>query len=372
MTATPLSVAFLTWRDRTHPDGGGSEVYVESVAAELARRGHGVTVLCARHPGSAGVEVRDGVRIVRRGGRLTVYPRALAWLARHRRVDVVVEVVNGVPFGARLVRAGRRRGPGVVVLVHHAHERQWRMIYPGVWGRIGWFVEHRLTPLLQRGLPHLTVSASSRADLVAAGVPADAITVAHNGVEARPVLSVRSPAPRLVVLARLVPHKQVEHALEVVARLHGRHPGLHLDVVGDGWWREPLEERRAALGLDAAVRLHGHVDADERDRLLAQAWVALLPSAMEGWGLAVLEAGQQGTPTVAYDDAGGVRESVVDGRTGVLVPDLDAMVAAVDELLRDGERRAALGRAAQEHAARFDWRSTADVVEGVLRHAARR
>ena len=92
-----MRVAFLTWRDSGHPDGGGSEVYVEQVARELVRRGHRVTLVCADYPGASAYERSDGVDVVRLGGRLTVYPRALAWLARHsRRVDVVVDVMNGL------------------------------------------------------------------------------------------------------------------------------------------------------------------------------------------------------------------------------------------------------------------------------------
>lgn len=153
----PVRIVFLTWRDTTHPDGGGSEVFVESVGRELVERGHEVTVLCARHAGAARREVLDGVRLRRLGGRLTVYLWGLAWLVRHRRdVDVVVDVVNGLPFASPLVRRH-----GVVALVHHVHAEQWRIIYPGLAGRIGWFVESRVVPLLYCGRPFLTVSDSS-------------------------------------------------------------------------------------------------------------------------------------------------------------------------------------------------------------------
>src|SRR6476646_10225973 len=129
-----MRIAFLSWRDTTHPDGGGSEVYVERVAAGLAARGHDVTVLCAAHLGAPDVSVQDGYRIERRGGRLTVYLRGLAYLLSPagRRADVVVDVINGLPFAAPLVR---RRG--LVALVHHVHRAQWRLIYPGAAGRVG-------------------------------------------------------------------------------------------------------------------------------------------------------------------------------------------------------------------------------------------
>src|ERR687890_1445361 len=66
-------VLFLNWRDTTHPEGGGSEVYVERIAAGLAAQGRPVTLLCAAHPGALATERVGGVRVVRRGGRLTVY-----------------------------------------------------------------------------------------------------------------------------------------------------------------------------------------------------------------------------------------------------------------------------------------------------------
>ncbi len=143
----------------------------------------------------------------------------------------------------------------------------------------------------------------------------------------------RSDEPHVVVLSRLVPHKQVEHVLEVAARLRGRHPALRVDVVGDGWWRDRLQARTAELGVGDLVTFHGHVDDEARDRLLARSWVMVLPSVTEGWGIAVTEAAAQGTPTIGYRSSGGLTESVTDGVTGWLADDLDGLVDAVDDVL---------------------------------------
>jgi glycosyltransferase involved in cell wall biosynthesis len=361
-----VRIAVLSWRDSTHPDGGGSEVYIESVGRELVARGHRVTLVCARPADSAAAEVRGGVQILRRGGRLTVYPRALLWLVRHRReVDVVLDVINGVPFGSPLVR---RRG--VVALVHHLHREQWRIIYPGLGGRAGWFVESRVVPLLYRRRPWLTVSQSSARDLAAHGVPPSAISVARNGVTSRPGTGADSPTPLLCVLARLVPHKQIEHTFEVVARLAPELPDLRLSVIGDGWWRDQLVTAATELGVADRVTFHGHVSADERDLLLRRSWLMLLPSVKEGWGLAVTEAALQATPTVAYASAGGVNESILHGETGLLVADLSSLTDAARELLLSPETRERLGRRAREVARGHTWSATADVVEDVLRAAA--
>ena len=365
-----MRIAFLSWRDTTHPDGGGSEVFVESVGRELTRLGHDVTLVCARHPGSAAREDVDGVRLRRLGGRLTVYLWGLAWLVRHRHhVDVVVDVVNGLPFASPLVR---RRG--VVALVHHVHAEQWRIIYPGWPGRVGWWVESRLVPLLYRGRPFLTVSVASARDLVAIGIAADTITVVRNGLSSSPpdVRPAESPTPRLAVLSRLVPHKQIEHAFTVISRLVDEFPELHLDVVGDGWWHDQLVSAAANQAVSDRVTFHGHVSDARRDELIGRAWVMVMPSVKEGWCLAVTEAGAQGTPSVAYASAGGVAESITDGVTGVLVTDVDEMAAAVRGLMRDEEWRSSMGEAARAKAATLTWDACATRTEQILDAEVRR
>ena len=358
-----MRVLFLSWRDTTHPDGGGSEVYVEQVAAGLAARGHDVTMLCAAHPGAADVTVRDGFRILRRGGRLTVYLQGLAYLLTPagRRTDVVVDVINGLPFAAPMVRRH-----GLVALVHHVHREQWRIIYPGAGGRAGWFVESRLVPWLYGRVPFVTVSDASRRDLEALGL--GTVSVVRNGTPALPrPRAERSPTPRLCVLSRLVPHKRIEQAIAAVAELRERHPGLVLDLVGDGWWAPALDEEIARRGLGDAVVRHGRVDEQTKADLLAQAWVMVLPSVREGWGIAVLEAAAAGTPSVAYAAAGGTAESVVDGLTGLLVDDEEGLVKAVDALLGDRERVERLGAAARERASAYTWDKASAGLERVLR-----
>jgi glycosyltransferase involved in cell wall biosynthesis len=173
-----------------------------------------------------------------------------------------------------------------------------------------------------------------------------------------------------VVLARLVPHKRIEHAFAVLAGLREEFPELRLDVVGSGWWHDELVSDAESWGVMDLVVWHGHLPDDERDRVLARAWIALLPSTNEGWGLSVVESAAQGTPTVAYREAGGVNESVLHGRTGVLIDSLDEMRDAVARLLRDPAELEAMSAAAQQNAARFSWENGAAELDRVLRAVA--
>jgi glycosyltransferase involved in cell wall biosynthesis len=363
--STPIDVLFLNWRDLSHPEGGGSERYVHRIAEGLAAAGLRVTLLCAAHDRAPAEEMVRGVRVVRRGGRLGVYPRALAYVLGSRP-RMVVDVQNGVPFCSPLVT----RAP-VTVLVHHVHREQWPIVFGRLGGKVGWWLESVLAPRVYRRSRYVTVSQATRAELAGLGVAAERVTVVPNGVE--PVLDVptpRSATPRLVVVGRLVPHKQVEHAVQVLARLRDGWPGIRLAVVGEGWWEDRLRAEAERLGVADLVEFTGYLDEPAKHAQLASAWVHLCPSVKEGWGLVVTEAGGHRVPTVGYRSAGGLRESVVDGVTGVLVDDLDQMTAAVDRLLADEELRRSMGAAAARHAAGYDWTSSVRGFAGVLSAAA--
>lgn len=369
----------LCWRDSEHPQGGGSERYLEHVGRHLAAHGHDVVFRTARYTGATRRSVRDGLVYSRGGNRLGVYPRAWLYLARRRAaialgreapIDAVIDTQNGVPFFASLVA-----GAPTLVLTHHCHREQWPVAGP-VLSRIGWWIESWLSPRVHRRTQWLTVSTPSAEEFAALGVPPEHIAVVRNGIDPLPEglapgsPATRAPGPRLVVLSRLVPHKHVEDALDVLAVLRDEWPGLRLDVIGGGWWADELRDGALARGVADAVTFHGHVSERRKHEILAGAVLHLLPSRKEGWGLAVIEAAQHGVPTLGYLHAAGLRDSVDDGATGLLVADLAELTAATRALLADGARREALGEAARGKAGRFSWTATGDAVERLLSDVA--
>ena len=375
MSAPPSpvrSVLLLCWRDTGHPQGGGSETYLQRIGALLADSGIDVTLRTARYDGASRTEMVDGVRISRGGGHYTVYIRAgLAMVAarvglgplRRARPDVVIDSQNGLPFLARLA-FGRR----VVVLVHHCHRDQWPVAGPAL-GRFGWWVESRLSPRLHRRNQYVTVSLPSVRDLADLGVDTGRVAVVRNGLDEAPPLTLtapRSATPRVVVLSRLVPHKQIEDALQAVASLRPGVPGLHLDVVGGGWWHDRLVARTAQLGISDSVTFHGHVDELTKHALVQRSWVHVLPSRKEGWGLAVIEAAQHGVPTVGYRSAGGLTDSIVDGVTGLLVDGPDELAEHLERLLTDRVLREELGAKAAARSTEFSWQQSAAAMGKVL------
>jgi glycosyltransferase involved in cell wall biosynthesis len=361
-------VVFFNWRDTANPEGGGSERYVEQMARGLVARGARVTVFCAAHDAAPRDEMVRGVRFMRRGSKMGIYVLGVLHLLLRRfgRVDLVVDVQNGLPFFTRLAT----RKP-VVVLVHHVHREQWPVVYPGALGKIGWWIESRLAPRLYRRSQYVAVSAATRAELVDLGVDPERIAVVHNGTSPPPPVSARrSRTPALVVVGRLVPHKQIEHAIDTVGALRAEHPDLHLTVVGSGWWEEDLRKYAAEAGVADLVVFTGFVHEERKHEILAESWVMLLPSLKEGWGLVVGEAGAHEVPTVAYASAGGTRESIQHGESGLLVADREGFTTAVHTLVSDEEERRRLGEGARARSRLFAWEhsqeSFADVLEDAL------
>lgn len=348
-----MHILFCNWRDTKNPEGGGSERYVESMARGLVDRGHTVTIACATHGEAPIKEIIDGVRFVRSGAKLDVYVRVFFGILFHRygKIDMVVDVQNGLPFFSRLAT----RKP-VVVLVHHVHREQWPVVYPGVMGRVGWWIESWLAPRLYTRCQYIAVSAATREELIDLGVDRDRIAIVHNGNDPAPIVdSVRSQSPRMCVVGRLVPHKQIEHAIDAVVALTHEVPDLRLDIVGAGWWDEELRNYAQVNGVADRVHFHGFVDEESKHNLYAQSWLMALPSLKEGWGIVIGEAGSHSTPTIAYRSAGGTNESIDHKDSGVLVDTRGEFLAAVRELILDEQWRRFLGQGALEKSRMFSW-----------------
>ncbi|MFD3400128.1 glycosyltransferase family 4 protein [Kribbella sp. NPDC058693] len=357
------SVLLLNWRDTTNPEGGGSERYVEEVAKGLALLGWSVTVLCAAYPGSPRQASREQVRYVYRGSKITVYLHGLLYALFHRP-DCVVDVQNGLPFFTRLVRRS------VVVLVHHVHHEQWQVVYPGWRGRLGWWLESRVAPWLYRDCPYVTVSSASRDELTDLGV--DGIAVIHNGADPAPARQrPQADVPTVVCVGRLVPHKQLEHAVDAIALARQALPTARLIIVGSGWWEDELREYVEQRRLADAVEFCGHVSEEDKHAAYDEAWVLALPSLKEGWGLVVGEAAGHGVPTVAYRSAGGPTESVHDGVSGMLVDGVSDFATAITELLQDGTLRRRLSEGALAGADQFTWSAAALAFDQLLTTSSR-
>jgi glycosyltransferase involved in cell wall biosynthesis len=374
---TGVRVVIANWRDPWHPEAGGAERYAWEMARAMAARGAVVRFLTARAPGQPRGERRDGIEIVRRGGRFTVYPRALGWLLAHRRsADVVLDCQNGIPFFTPLVL--RRRVP-VLCVMHHVHTAQFTVHFPVWLAWVGRLLEGPASRLAYRRHACVAVSPSTVAAmrerlrwtgdiyLIPNGTPVPAAPVPAATPEPpdAPETGTRPAGdPGLVWIGRLVAHKRAERIVPVAAR------GFTIDVIGRGPGAAALSAAiEAAPGLAGtapgpagAIRVHGYLSETDKQAIVARSLLHLNTSQGEGWGLVVLEAAALGVPTVAYD-VEGLRDAVRDGQTGWLVragEELADVVERAAKELADPARRTEVAAACRDWAAQLSWeRSTA-------------
>jgi hypothetical protein len=247
--------------------------------------------------------------------------------------------------------------------VHHIHRGRH---YSEELGRLGTPVALMLETaplrLLYSRTRFMAVSDATARDLVAHGVPERLIDVNRNGAGGNGYgPGPETKRPTVLYLGRLKRYKHVERLLDVAEAL----PWATMDIAGDGDARPALEGAIAARELGGRVRLHGYVDEHRKVELLRRAWVHVTASVAEGWSLTVMEAAACATPSVALA-AGGLPESIVDGRTGLLARDEAELVAHTKRLVEDAALRARLGKGALKRARKFSWERTAGRTLEVL------
>lgn len=151
----------------------------------------------------------------------------------------------------------------------------------------------------------------------------------------------------ITVAGRMVPEKQLDHAVQAFADIADDHPGWTLRLFGDG--PQLVNLRRLVEGLG----MHNRVELIGRSQQMAEEWakaaICLMPSRVESFGLVMLEAFTAGVPVVAYDALTGPSQIVRHEVDGLLVPadDVASLGAALARLMRDDELRAAYGAAAR-------------------------
>ncbi len=345
----------LAWRDLDDPDAGGSEVHADEFMRRWVERGLEITHRTSAAVGRPAVERRHGYRVVRRGSRYTVFPRAVAAeICRGMGpYDALVEIWNGVPWMSPVWC----RRPRITVL-HHIHGPMWDQILPGPLAAVGRTLETRVAPPFYRSGLTVVPSEATRDELLALGFRADRVRAFANGVDARFTAGgVRTAEPSLVAVGRLAPVKRFDLVIAAAVEARRRVPGLTLTIVGEGPLREELEASIRAADAAGYISLVGRVGDAELIERYRSAWLVISGSLADGWGLSLTEGAACGTPAVATDISGH-RSSVDDGRSGLLV-EPEALGTTVAEVLIDRDRLERLRRGALGRTATLSWDASA-------------
>ncbi|MCA1838988.1 MAG: glycosyltransferase family 4 protein [Actinomycetota bacterium] len=326
-----MRILIFNWKDLKHPAAGGAEVFTHEVAKRWVEWGNQVMLFCASHPTLAPTEEVEGIRVIRRGGRLSVYRQAPRFYEREGvgSFDAVIDEVNTRPFMTpRFVR-----DVPVIALIHQVCREIWWYEFPFPLAMLGRFVLEPLWLKGYRNVPTITVSESSRESLADYGLRD--ITVVPEGLSLPdgplPDLPKES-VPTLLFVGRLARNKRPAHAIKAFRLLKDSVPDAKLWIVGTGHRGDSLR-RKAPEG----VTFWGGVSLERKIELMARAHLLVVPSVREGWGLIVSEGASVGTPSVAYRVAGLV-DSISKSGMGVLVePRPAALAEGLQRLLGEGK-----------------------------------
>lgn len=320
-----MRILILSWRSPGHPNAGGAEISTLEHAKAWVKAGHDVVWFSSYFVGAKRGENVEGVKVVRAGRQFfDVQVRACIWylFGSHAKFDLVVDQFHGLPFFTPFyVRAKK------LAFIHEVAKEVWRLNpWPLPLNLVPAFLGPILEPLIfifYRRTPFLTVSVSTKKDLMNWGISERQISVIYNGVNSPTLKDGKLPKEKkktLIYLGAISRDKGIEDAFLAFSEIQKKDKRWQFWVVGKasedylGWMKSA--SRRLDLGSN--FKYWGFVNDDEKFKLLSRAHILMNPSYHEGWGMVNIEANSVGTPVVGYKVHGMV-DSVVQGRTGVLV-----------------------------------------------------
>lgn len=338
-----MKILILNWRDIKNPSSGGAEILTHEIAKRWVKKGHAVTQFSSSFPGALEKEYIDGVHIIRRGHpdarylfRSVHFQAFFCYLRFFRgKVDVVIDEIHGLPFFTPLYVKEKK-----VALICEVADELWQKHYGYFFGSIGRLIEQFYLYVIYKKTLYLTISKSTRRDLLRHGVEERRIAVLPMGITTPKHIKsyAKEKRPTLLYVGRLSKSKGIEDILLAFKDIVSKNDHCRLWIVGRGdstyvTYLNTLVER---LRLAKQVSFFDYVPEEKKFELMARSHILLSASVKEGFGLTVLEAGFMGTPSVAYN-APGLSEVIIDHETGLLCREKtpESLSKTIRMLLRD-------------------------------------
>lgn len=361
-----MHILVFNWRDIRNPRAGGAEIYTHEIAKRLVEAGHSVTLFTSAFPDCASGEQIDGVDILRDGGRIGVYFKAWRRYKREfkNKFDFVIDNVNTIPFFTPLYL----KDPGAALIFQMTRE-VYRSVLPMGLSHVAMFVE-RLVLKFYKKSNIIVISDSIKEELVEEGFPANNISIVEPGLNHNDFSPGEKAArPTIIFMNRIVKYKNVAHLLKAFEIVCREVPAAFLMIGGcrGDSYEKVIKTQAEKSGLSGSIEFFAFAGKEEKTRLLQAAWVNVLPSVKEGWGMSVTEAAACGAPSIAYDVTG-LRNAIVNNKTGFLVKygDINELAARITELLSDKGLRDELGRNCIEHSRKSSWDTSAKLLLSII------
>jgi len=362
-----MKILLLNWQDIKNPDGGGAEVYLHQIFKRLATQGHSITLFCSHFSGAPKEEEIDGIRIVRKGSRRFfnyVVPIEYAKRFKPEHYDIVIDDINKIPF----YTPAYVQEPLLGMVMHLFDKSIFKEASFPAASYV--YCAEQLALSIYKNTPLVAISESTRKELLTHGCKQENVFLvpcAVNHAAYRQLPDTVKNAPIIGYLGRLKKYKSVDHLLQAFAIVLKEIPEAKLFIIGEGDGKPAFQQLALDLKISDATTFTGFMQLEEKIRLLNRMQVVANTSAKEGWGLTVTEANACGVPAVA-SDVPGLRDAVIDGKTGLLYEygNIEQLAAKILLLLRDKHLRTSLTTGALAYAQSLTWDSSAKIMLNVI------
>ncbi len=353
-----MNILIFNWRDMKNSWAGGGELYIHELAKRWKEKGNNVSIVTSQDPTRKlpKQETIDGITIYRKGNRFTVYFWAfLTYLTKLRKhTDFIVDVENGIPFFTPLFSIKKK-----VVLVYHVHGKQFFYEFGFPLNVIGYVIERYIFSFLYRNVPVISISKSTKSELMKLGFIHSHIHIVNPGVSYKPYMKKEKyKRPTLIYLGRIKRYKRLDLLMEIFPKVLQKVPKVRLIIAGWGTEAPQISDIVMKNGYRKNILLLGPVSENEKKTLLQRSWLMVNPSLHEGWGISVIEANHYGTPAVAFK-VPGLSDAVIENKTGFLCKNEDEFVDTVVKVISKNKLLGSISKNAQNWARTLTWDSAA-------------
>ncbi|MDP3881842.1 MAG: glycosyltransferase family 4 protein [Nanoarchaeota archaeon] len=366
-----MKILIFSWRDIKHPEAGGSELYFHEMAKRWAKKGHKVDWIVGGWDKCLKNEEIDSMRITRVGNEFTLYLLApLEYLKLKDKPEVILDVSNGIPFFTPLFSKKKK-----FLHMHHSHREVWfKEVYPKggkykIVALICWFLENKLAPLIYRDVPSITISQSSAEEIIKDKLIFDKPEIVNPGINFPKYKKFsKNKKPAILFLNRVKKYKGLDVLLKAVSELKSQGKDkFETWVAGDGDFLPEMKEYVKREKLEN-IKFFGRVSEEKKRELMQKSWIFVNPSFKEGWGIVNIEANYFGTPVLG-SNVGGIKDSVVDGKTGLLFGygNSKELAEKIDYLINNRKTLSKMSRYSRSYSKKFAWSEKAEEYLKVLR-----
>ncbi len=366
-----MKILVLNWKSWKDSEAGGGEHNAYYLSKYLISKGNQVTYFCRKSKSSEQKNIipkkdrKNSIKIIEKGNKLTVYIWAILYyiFKLRKNTNFIVEYCNGIPWFTPIFS----RKPKILIM-HHVLGKLWFKIKePGFpFYYLGYFIENKLMPVIYKKTKTIAVSPSTKKDLIKIGFKKKNITVSYSGISGKLSKGIKSRKPLIVYVGRIKSYKNIEKMIDVCKELN-----ICGEIIGQGNHLPKLKKYTKKIKATNLIKFRGFVSENEKIKAFQKAWIFIMPSLREGWGLTAIEANKCGTPVIAFN-VKGLKDAIKNNYSGYLCKNYNQIKQKAKEIIKNKNLRKKLEKSSEKWASQFNWENYSEKIYNEIEKIAKK